>query len=557
MKLSHLLLILLLVITVLFQTGCQKKENLPDEIVAMLNHKDSSVLRLGVYGDPLDLNPIGHLNSEHGRMVNNFVHAAPLRKLADGTFEPYLFDSYHLLRGENGTVILEAVWKTGIKWHDGKDFDARDLEFTLQSIKRSELKSPYTDLVEQVVSISSLDRGKRTRMVFAKDSRQLLDLLTLGVLPSHLLADIPVGDAKNSSSTTENASYTWATYMEKPVGLGPYMIKSRVKGSYIVLEPNQAFFAPAVASRPTVLIRTSYDYQQLISDFRINKYDWINLPSMLAEQLESMSMDRVRFVRYPNPATMIWLFNNKRPGLNDVRVRQALDLIADRQKVKNVAPADGKLLFSSPLATAGVEIKDYSQRFAAALQLLDEAGIKDANQDGIRELDGQDFTLEILVNDDNIIRRVIAEKIIEDLKRAGIKASVKAVSWAEFVAGRLRGSDFDTALVSYTLPAAGNWNSFLYTAADYTESLNFAGVADATVNEYLQKLDSMFYDQETAQAYNGLATFLDRETPVAFLFKPYDVGLFHAESGSSTALRPVWDDVLSWKALFGSADSQF
>lgn len=556
MKLLRNLFILLAAVAVFFQVGCRKKEVLPENILAMLNQQSPAVVRIGVYGDPLGLNPIAHINSEHGRMVNNFVHASPLRKLPDGGFEPYLFDSYHLLRGENGTVILEAVWKTNLKWHDGTDFDARDLEFTIQSIKNGELQSPYVDLASGVVSITSLDRGKRTRMVFSRDSRQFLDLLTLGVLPAHLLAEVPVGDLKASADLAESASYTWAAYMNKPVGLGPYAVKSREKGSYMVLEPSPHFFDAGVASRPVVLVRTSYDYQELISDFRGKKYDWINLPSMLAEQLETMSLEKVRFVRYPNPATMVWLFNNRRPGLSDVRVRQALDLIADRQKIKNLAPADGRLLFGSPLASDSALVTDYQQRFARALQLLDEAGLKDNTGDGFRELNGQVFAIEILVNDDNMTRRVIADRILEDLRRAGIQATVKAVSWAEFVAGRLRSADFDTALVSYSLPRAGNWTAFLHSSAGESNSLNFAGVNDSALDGYLDKLDSMFYDAETQVAYNGLIDYIDQQKPVAFLFKPFDVGLYHAESGSSTAIRPIWDDVLSWKVLFGPADSQ-
>ena len=65
------------------------------------------------------------------------------------------------------------------------------------------------------------------------------------------------------------------------------------KGSYLLLEANPNFFDDRIASRPAVLLHCSYDFQQLVSNFRQKKYDWINLPSMISEQLENMKLDQV------------------------------------------------------------------------------------------------------------------------------------------------------------------------------------------------------------------------------------------------------------------------
>ncbi len=459
-----------------------------------------------------------------------------------------------MFRGENGTVVLEAVWRNGLKWHDGVVFDARDLDFTIQCMKNPAIKSPFADLASDVVSITSLDRGKRTRMVFARDSRQLLELLTLGILPSHLLKDAPMEKGKENADIASD-SISWEEYAEKPVGLGPYRVSRREKGSYMLLEPHADFYDTSVASRSRILVRSFLDYQQLLTDFRAGKYDWINLPSMLAEQLETMRLEKVRFIRYPNPAALMWIFNNRRPVLADARVRKALDLLVNRDKIKNVMPSDGVGVFVSPLASASYMPEEYSGRFAEAVRLLDEAGVKDQNNDGLRDLAGKTFVFEILVNDDNITRRVVGDRIIEDLAAAGIKGEIKSVSWAEFIAGKLRGGDFDSALVSYSLPVAGNWVAMLHSAGT-TDSLNFAGVNDASIDAALEKLDSMFADADNTKARADVAGFLDDNRPVAFLFKPYDVGLYHAESGSSTAARPIWDDVLDWRVMFGSPDSQ-
>ncbi len=556
MKIVKAAFIIFAVLVLLFQSGCGKKESLPEEISAILNDSSGSVTRLGIYGDPLEINPVLHLKTEHGRMVNSFVHASPLRKKADGSYEAYLFDSYHIMKGEKeGTVILDAIWKKDLKWHDGTAFDARDLEFTFATIKNPALQSPFAELAAGIESIRSLDRGQRSRVVFAKDSRQLLDLLTIGVLPSHLLENTPLQAEKAGAQSVETANYTWQNFNDKPVGLGPYKVKAREKGSYLLLEPHDAFFDAATASRSMILVRSSFDFQQLISDFRAKKYDWINLPSMLAEQLETMKLENIRMVRYPNPATLLWLFNTKRPGLENANVRKALDLIADREKVKNQMPVDGSPLFVNTLASIPSDIQDYQQRFAQALELLQESGLTDSNSDGVRELNGKPFSINILVNEENIARRLVAEDICKDLKRAGLLADVSSVSWSEFVSGKLRKGEYDTALISYLLPVGGNWVSFLH-SSDSNDSLNFAGVNSPEVDNSLAVLDSMLSIVERESARATVAGYLEESRPAAFLFKPNDIGLFHAESGSSTANQPFWNDIYEWRLMFGPKDSQ-
>lgn len=543
--------------------GCGKKAVLPEEVKVLLADTSGKVARLGVYGDPMGLNPVEHSESEHGQLISNFVHASPLRKLADGNFVPYLFDEYYLSPGENGTVVLEAIWKKGLKWHDGSDFDPRALEFTIKAMRDPELESPYADLAKGVLSVTSIGQGQRCRIVFASDSRQYLDILCVGILPSHLLQGYPRSDVLTQASgtsevasATATATYDLAAYADKPVGLGPYSIKARVKGSYILLEPNKYFFDAAVASRPVVLVHSSFDFQQLINDFRANKYDWINLPSMIAEQLETMKIEQVKFVRYPNPACMVWMFNSRHPALSDPRMRRALDLLIDRQKVKNQFPSDCEEMFRNPLASGSFVAESYESRFANGLKLLDEAGSTDTNNDGIREFSGNAFEISIMVNDDNLARRVIAEKMIEDLRRAGIKASIESVSWSDLVSKRLRKAEFSTALVSLQLPVSGNWVSVLHSSPSILDNLNFAGVNDPQLDKDLEILDSMILNPERQPAFERVATYLDEKMPMAFLARPFDIGLYHAESGRATAACTIWNDVMNWKLLFGPVDSK-
>lgn len=559
-NLRNLFLICLLS-AVIILSGCGSKKKLPEDIAALLADNSGRVVRLGVYGDPLSLNQLEHCESEHGQMVGNFVHAAPLRKLADGSFVPYLFSEYYLSAGENGTVVLNAVWRRGLKWHDGTDFDPRSLDYTIKMMRDPDRGSPYADLAKGVLSVSSIGQGQQCHMVFAGDSRQYLDLLCVGLLPIHKLAsdsaDEPPAVATGPASTNASGVYDLAAYADKPVGLGPYRVRSRESGLYILLEPNPDFFDDRVASRPLVLVHSVYDIQQLISDFRANKYDWVNLPSMVAGQLEAMNLEQVKFVRYPNQAEMVWMFNMKDPLTADVKVRRALDMLIDRAGIGKQFSSECEEVFSSPLASGSITAEDYSARSSAALKLLEEAGVIDANNDGRRDYQGKPFEISILINDDNLTRRVIADQMVSDLARAGITAKIEAVSWSDFVARRLRRGEFTTALLSLQLPTAGNWVSLLHSSPRVLDNLNFMGTADQQLDQALNILDSMLEMPDRDKARAAIAGYLDENRPMAFLLRPLDVGLYHAEAGRATAACQIWNDVLNWKLLFGPPESKF
>ncbi len=564
MKNFRILLIFALIAVLVSVSGCRRSKELPEDIAAMLNDSSGRIVRLGVYGDPLGLNPIEHIESEHGQMVCNFIHAAPLRRLADGSFVPYLFSEYYLTPGDNGTVVLNAVWRRGLKWHDGTEFDPRSLEFTIRAMADPKNNSPYAELAKGVLAVSSIGQGQRCHMIFAGNSRQYLDLLCVGLLPKHILdpeKTAGVTDAAaNASAAGEVKNASGASvlemYADKPVGLGPYMIKAREKSSYLLLEANPHFFDDRVASRPAVLIHSSYDFQQLVSNFRQKKYDWINLPSMISEQLENMKLEQVKFVKYPNQAAMVWVFNTREASLADAKVRTALDLLVDRNRILNQFPGDGVALYANILASGSTAAEEYALRFANGEKMLDAAGIKDVNNDKWRDFNGNPFEIKILINDDNLSRRVIADQIVADLGRAGIKAVVEAVSWSDFASKRLKQGEFSTALLSYHFPICGNWSSLLHSSPKVLDNLNYAGVKDGQVDKTLEDLDSMLDGVDRSQAIASLSAYLEEHRPMSFLVRPMDVGLYHADAGLSTAACAIWNDVLNWKLLFGPAESQ-
>jgi ABC-type transport system substrate-binding protein len=173
----------------------------------------------------------------------------------------------------------------------------------------------------------------------------------------------------------------------------------------------------------------------------------------------------------------------------------------------------------------------------------------------------------LVINEDNLLRRAVAEDLVKDCRRAGIELNVQAVSWSEFVSGKLQKKDFDTALLSIKIPEFGNAISLFHSQAQPSatdsesdepaiyQKLNFSGIADSELDESLEALDSILPVKDADTHRAKIKQIIDDNKPMAFLFKPCDIGMFHAESGQAVASEPIWNDVRNWKLLFGSEDS--
>ena len=543
-KLKQFLTVFILILT-LFTVGCANRNKLPPDIQQLLNIKDGSVVRLGVYGDPWNLNPISSL-SEHGQMVCNFIHASPLRKNTAGVFIPSLFDSWYFSKGASGTIIMDAVWKRGLKWSDGTPFDPNDLKFTIEQMRNPKNGSPYAKLAKGVLSVSSFGQRLRTRIVFASDSRRYLDLLTVGIIPSHIIKKQKLADAKLPAIGSE----TPKLYTDYPVGLGAYKIVKRIKGSYILLEPSgQKGFH---ASAKKIIIRSYFSVETLLSDFRSNKLDWVNLPSEYYEQVKEIGMSNAVFTKYPNPSYMVWVFNNKKAPFNKSAVRRALNLIANREKIRKQIPFTGQQMYCSPISTniPGLGEK-YSDKLAKAKTLLDENGIKDTTNDGFRDFNGKKFSVSITYNKEDVVRKLVAESLIEDMKKAGIAGVLKPVSWSDLINNKLGKSDFETSVISYQINQYGNWNNVFSTTHKIGENLNYANFSDPDVDNDLMALDSMVSVPETEKIKlrKNMADLINQECPISFLFEPFDVGVIHADKGREIASSTIWDDVYNWKIM--------
>ena len=538
-------LLIFLIVCCVFLVGCGKKE-IPEKYAQLMADKSGAVVRLCFYGSPEEIDPIKAAELEHDTMFCNLVYASPLRKTGSGTYEPYLLESFET-KLEDNHLILSGKWRQGLKWHDGQNFEPSEFEYTINQMTVPEKNSPYSDSAKGIISLKN--DNDNLEIVFPDNSIKYMDMLCAGILPGHLLSK-----EKIASGTVEDA---YKAFIEKPVGLGPYKVEDNDKNKYMLLLPDTNFYDGKGSKRPKIAIICSYELQQTLSDFREDLFDWMSAPSMIAEQLQNLGVENVVYVQHPNPAVLTWVFNTKNEKLKDVRIRKALNLIMDRDCARHSFGTGATELFDN-LIPLDEKSKNMAERFEEGKKLLDEAGVVDKNNDGIREYNGSNFKINILVNNDSMSRRMIAEKMVEYLKSAGILSEIQIVNWNEFVGGKLKKGDFETALLSYHISEDCSMKSLFSTKkAEDTDSLNFSGISDEELDRNLGILDMAVTGENKSVAYNKVNEKLSELCPCAFLLRPSNLALIHGTPVQTIKSKtPIWNDILSWKLMFGKEDSK-
>ncbi len=164
--------------------------------------------------------------------------------------------------------------------------------------------------------------------------------------------------------------------VQQPNGTGPYMVKEWVKGDHITLAANPNYWGtkPKVG---TVIIKWSAEAAQRLVELQSGNVDGI-------DNVGSTDFDAVKndstLQLLPRQALNVFYvgFNNTKPPFDNVKVRQAVAMGIDRDRiVKNFYPAGSEVAaYFTPCAIPGGCEGDpwYAFDATAAKALLAEAG---------------------------------------------------------------------------------------------------------------------------------------------------------------------------------------
>ena len=226
----------------------------------------------------------------------------------------------------------------------------------------------------------------------------------------------------------------------------------------------------------------------------------------------------LRVVDYPVLVAYGIVFNAHQSPFDDARVRRAVALAIDRDRIIDAAlagfatPAAGPVSPDHPFSLAERPQVDTSRAGA----LLDSAGWR-RGRDGLRQRQGRPLEFELLTvgSADNA-----AEQLVQaDLAAVGVRVEIRQREMGAFLAeARGRDKRFDALFTGVPGDLSFGYLSSMFDSRLSGGALDYAGFHTARLDALLAKARDASGDEQRRIAWQEVQRELAREMPVAWLY---------------------------------------
>ncbi len=362
------------------------------------------------------------------------------RKLDDSGLAKAEFDV-------DGKKITVSLTGKDYKWSDGEPFTIDDYIFTIKAMASKDYTGVrFDDKFLNIVGMDEFVAGTASDISGLKKVDDYTVELTVKemspsmmyaggdvpsyVQPEHIYKDIPVAE-------WESSEYSRTA---KLVGMGPWKIKEIVNGESITYVPNEYYFKGTTPKTGSLKIDI-VSPDTIVSEMKAGNYDIAEMP---ADQLDSYKdASNLNLVGSLESAYEYISFNlgkydeaseknimDENAKMNDVKLRQAIAYAIDTktagEKLYNglYHPANSLIIsFFGDLHDS--ELEGYSYDPDKANKLLDEAGYKDVDGDGIREgKDGKEFKITFAARKRTEANEALVQQYIAWWKEVGLNVEL-------------------------------------------------------------------------------------------------------------------------------------
>jgi len=496
---------------------------------------------VGDYGELGDGMMAATTSENTSRQHQEFVNLMTLLRY-DENYEPapYLAESWEL--APDSTWLIMHL-RQDVLWHDGVPTDAHDVAFTWEAI---------TDPVTGYPGISDLDFWEKgpgsaevlddfTVRFHLQPHPEFLELFrSIAILPEHLLGDVPHDQLR---------VHPYGTVC--PVGNGPFVFESHRPQDRWSFTANPVF-PNGLGGRPFVdryIYRVITEQTTLLTELLTENVDVYVGPA--AEQVPLILADpKLELKNYESRQYTFVLWNSRRPQLADARVRRAMTMATNREEmIAAVVQGYGSV------ANSGVpphfwaydpsvfDAIPYDPAGASAL--LDEAGWRDRDGDGVREsADGTRMEFTIKYNP-NKMRQQLAEIMQSQLAKIGVEAHPRVVEWTTLI-DQMDNRDFDAMVMGWVTDFHIDDTSLFH--SDRIDEPNAAsGTHNPKIDRLLEQLRVTADHDAARPLWTEYQRLIVEEQPYTYLYFPERLsGVNKRVKGVVMDARGDWQNIKDW-----------
>ncbi len=387
---------------------------------------------------------------------------------------------------EDGLVYTFTL-RDNVKFHNGDAVTAEDVKYSLERVSGLLDGTALISTLSTIQSVEILDE-KTVQVTVGSANTELIYSFTAAIIP-------------NGSGEDEAAN---------PIGTGPFSFVSYTPQQGIVLAKNNDYWQEGLPFLDEVTFKIVNSPDTALLDLQGGSIDIY--PYLTDSQAGELMKSSFQILSAPSDVVQALFLNNAEEPLNDVRVRQAICYALDKDSVNDfVSGGNGTLIGSAMLPTLTDYYVDLNEVYGTganveqAKALLTEAGYPDG------------FDLEIMVPSNYEFHMQTAEVVVEQLKAAGINATINPVEWSTWLDQCYNGRKYQATICGITCDMTPG---YLLNRFQTDSKKNFINFNNEEYNEIYKKAQASMDLSEKAKYYGELQEMLTEEAGTAFIQVP-------------------------------------
>jgi peptide/nickel transport system substrate-binding protein len=410
--------------------------------------------------EPPGLDPTTATSTAIPRVVYSNILEGLVKIDRNGKIAPALAKDFKISKdGKEYTFSL----KRGVKFHDGKPFDAEDVKFTFERLMDPKTATAHPEYYKDIDSVQVTDN--HTVKIKLKN------------VNSMFLFNLARGDSiivnKQAVDRLKSA----------PIGTGPFKFVEWVRGDHITLAKFDDYHKNGIPYLDKVTFKFIGDPSGQIASLKAGDIDAIAYDVSPENALLLEKDPKFKVLNGYTTTKVILSTNHSRKPFNDVRIRRAMAYAIDRSALIKGAmsgygvPIGTHMDPGNPYYIDLTSVYPYDPQ--RAKQLLKEAGYADG------------FEAVIKLPERYAYARRTGEIIADMLSQVGIRLKIELTEWGQWIDRVFKNGDYDLTVIGHAEPFDINIYAkptyyFRYDSSKFQETLKKAEMeADPKIRKEL------------------------------------------------------------------------
>jgi peptide/nickel transport system substrate-binding protein len=379
----------------------------------------SLVIAQGV--EPPGLDPSTNPSTAIPRVVYSNILEGLVKIDRNGKIVAALAKSHKISKdGKEYTFVL----KKGVKFHDGRPFDAEDVKFTFERLMDPKTAIVHPEYCKDIDSVQAVDN--HTVKIRLKN------------VNSMFLFNLARGDSiiVNRQGADKLKS--------EPIGTGPFKFVEWVRGDHITLAKFGNYHSKGVPYLDKVTFKFIGDPSAQIASLKAGDIDAIAYDVSPENALLLEKDPKFKVLNGYTTTKVILSTNNTRKPFTDIRVRRAMAYAIDRNALIKGAMSGFGVPIGSHMDPGNPYYIDltsvYPYNPQKAKQLLNDAGYPNG------------FEAVIKLPERYAYAKRSGEIIADMLSQVGIKLRIELVEWGQWIDRVFKNADYDLTVIGHAEP---------------------------------------------------------------------------------------------------------